>query len=702
MNYYTYEELRQKSYNEIFKILEDENLHVNRSKVYDYALDKNEMINIILKYRSFKLEKNEDLDILKIQEYIDINVSFVDDTNFIKIPDSIHIYQDIQISEYDNYKVILEEDKFSKYVLLTNQNRYIFEILTLEFIEKKDNLFEYFLTLKKHNNRMVINKNEMYYLVFLPKDFHKTYIKCNAVSVCIKHLEYLKVSENKINQYMYIYEDKIFLNNIILKDSFLCHKIKNENYYLEYFDKSDKIKQYTKFRYSKNNISSLSEILSKDTVSLLDIKNKMLKVDSKKLLSDVVQKALDKLNNINKKISKNIVICPSINSDDKINSLFFVNYYYIKNYIEKNQKYQDIPYTYLVIFAENNNFHISENSYIVKDKRHRYNIDLKTNILSETFSYTYNNIMKTISNYLKKNILLHFETKSTYIDIYSLQKKDDIKFSNFECIIDENITFNEENILFEAKKIYDYFIKNNQNKNIFFNNILDKVDINIKEIEEMIKDLILKDISTYFDKVSLIEIIKKYKSIKLIGNMLNNKIFLSCIKEYIPGKLIEKIKPNLDIFNNIFEIYENDKLYGITDVKLTFINNNFNYLLEFKNYKNQYIEILNTNKNEKNYIDIYSKVAELKLKIKNSDNNNEEEQIISLDKNYLELDEKEILKLLENKNIIYTQEELLDDIKEDILRLLFVFSNNRYIDIYIIKRFNDQTYFSDFKIDINV
>lgn len=131
--YYAYEELKRETYYELYKICVDEKL----VEGFQENLDRVELINIILKYRS--KEKNYAIDDYKIngidrvQEVFDTKLGFkLNESDKIKIPHKIVLYKDMDLTEEDGYKVAIPDYISTSNVFLINGNNYLCGIFQLE------------------------------------------------------------------------------------------------------------------------------------------------------------------------------------------------------------------------------------------------------------------------------------------------------------------------------------------------------------------------------------------------------------------------------------------------------------------------------------------------------------------------------------------------------------------------------------------
>ena len=127
------EELRRKSYYEMYQIAMDEKL----VEAYADTPDREDLINILLKYRGAKPDYciniyNEN-GLSYLQALFDDKLSTkIHHENKIKIPHKIIMYKELNLTREDNYKIILPEHISSANAFLVNANNYLCGIFQLE------------------------------------------------------------------------------------------------------------------------------------------------------------------------------------------------------------------------------------------------------------------------------------------------------------------------------------------------------------------------------------------------------------------------------------------------------------------------------------------------------------------------------------------------------------------------------------------
>ncbi len=163
---FTLDDLKYKSYYDLHQICRNEKLIEG---VIQGKSNKNELINLILKYRGEKpkytIEEFNENGIFFLQELFDskLNVRLSDDYK-IKVPHKVVMYKELKMTGEDKYRIIIPEYVNNRNVFLVNAKNYLCGIFGLEKdLESRDN---YFLTSKKGHFRLNDLQNENYSLVF--------------------------------------------------------------------------------------------------------------------------------------------------------------------------------------------------------------------------------------------------------------------------------------------------------------------------------------------------------------------------------------------------------------------------------------------------------------------------------------------------------------------------------------------------------
>ena len=127
------DELRRKSFYEMYQIAIDEKLIEN----YLTNPTREEIINIILKYRGAKptntIKKYKKNGLVYLQHLFDRKMGDkVFNENKIKVPHKIILYKDLNITKEDNYKIVIPDYIHKGNVFLVNSNNYLCGIFQLE------------------------------------------------------------------------------------------------------------------------------------------------------------------------------------------------------------------------------------------------------------------------------------------------------------------------------------------------------------------------------------------------------------------------------------------------------------------------------------------------------------------------------------------------------------------------------------------
>lgn len=722
MRNYSLSELRNKNYNELYQIIEEERLLYKNSSIYNYTLTRKELIDVILKYRS--REKDNKIytyeDLIIFQKFIDENGIEKESYMYIEIFDELIIYENIDI--YDNENLLVSIDShhnFSNIVFLVNQNNYIYSILKLSYIKEENSKKIYYLNYYSDLSRISLDfdiNSENLYLLFLENNFDiNSNDKFYFEKRYIKKVDIIKSEKNLNNEYIYLENGIILNNNLRIYDDFLVINIlKKDN--LEYimlnnFEKSYEYKKANVFSENENYIFNISNLLNSNILKyFFNDKFEKIVLNKNSLILSNVNNIIKFINYKNKsvcnkvfyinEVSKNYQYNYDILNNFKYKSIFFVIFYFVKKCIKNSIEKIDMSLNnFLIIFIEDNSFSISSNNFSILENRNRYNINIKTEILSIGDVFTNFNIKNIIKNYLKNNIVKKFNLKNKIINIFDLKIDsnkieyiffDEYNFSKIDYL------FNEESLNYIVNILFDYlFIENNDliyleeilKDKLFLNNFLLKVKINSKKLKNKVYEMAIFEFNRYFNKIKLIEFLKKYKHIKIIGKLCKNNELLSAFKEYLPGKLLVDVSKDLDIFKDIFYEYEEDIKYGKIDLNYEYKDLIIVYNIFYINYKNEKILVLNTDSKKYEKFDIFSKSKDLIIEVENMELSKITKHIINLDLEYLKKDELEILDEIENLyNIKFIQSELLDDIKEDILRCLIIYDNKKIHIIFLVRK----------------
>ena len=172
------EELRRKSYYEMYQIAIEEHL-VN---VHVETPTREELIALLMKYRGIKasycIDKYNKNGLVNVQELFDNKLGErIHHENKIRVPHKIILYKELNLMREDNYKIEIPENVSSANVFLINANNYLCGIFELEKDLNSRN--KYFLISKKEFFRVeTLRNNKFSFLFFKENDLkfiHKFY-----------------------------------------------------------------------------------------------------------------------------------------------------------------------------------------------------------------------------------------------------------------------------------------------------------------------------------------------------------------------------------------------------------------------------------------------------------------------------------------------------------------------------------------------
>ena len=170
--YYIYDELKRKTYYDLHKICVDEKL----IEGFRENLNRSELINIILKYRSrekvYGIDSYKENGIERLQELFDTRLGFkLNDSNSIKIPHKVVIYKDMPLTDEDDYKITIPEHISDNNIFLMNGNSYLCGIFQLSRNKSERNSF--FIRSDEKLLRLENLKNQNYSLIFFNRSDEK-------------------------------------------------------------------------------------------------------------------------------------------------------------------------------------------------------------------------------------------------------------------------------------------------------------------------------------------------------------------------------------------------------------------------------------------------------------------------------------------------------------------------------------------------
>ena len=163
------EELRRKSYYEMYQIAIEE-------KLVEARVDtptREELIKIILKYRGAKpdycINKYNENGLVNVQELFDEELrNKIHHENSIRVPHKIIFYKELNLTREDNYKIVLPDHISHANAFLINANNYLCGIFQLEKdLSSKD---AYYLTSKKEFFRVDDLTNNKFSLLFFEEN----------------------------------------------------------------------------------------------------------------------------------------------------------------------------------------------------------------------------------------------------------------------------------------------------------------------------------------------------------------------------------------------------------------------------------------------------------------------------------------------------------------------------------------------------
>ena len=163
------EELRRKSYYEMYQIAIEE-------KLVDVHLEtptREELIALLMKYRGVKanycIDKYKKNGLVNVQLLFDSKLGErIHHENKIRVPHKIILYKELDLMREDNYKIEIPENVSSANVFLINANNYLCGIFQLEKDLKSRN--KYFLISKKEFFRVETLRNNKFSFLFFKEN----------------------------------------------------------------------------------------------------------------------------------------------------------------------------------------------------------------------------------------------------------------------------------------------------------------------------------------------------------------------------------------------------------------------------------------------------------------------------------------------------------------------------------------------------
>ena len=163
------EELRRKSYYEMYQIAIEE-------KLVDVHLEtpaREELITLLMKYRGVKanycIDKYKKNGLVNVQLLFDSKLGErIHHENKIRVPHKIILYKELDLMREDNYKIEIPENVSSANLFLINANNYLCGIFQLEKDLKSRN--KYFLISKKEFFRVETLRNNKFSFLFFKEN----------------------------------------------------------------------------------------------------------------------------------------------------------------------------------------------------------------------------------------------------------------------------------------------------------------------------------------------------------------------------------------------------------------------------------------------------------------------------------------------------------------------------------------------------
>lgn len=397
------------------------------------------------------------------------------------------------------------------------------------------------------------------------------------------------------------------------------------------------------------------------------------------------------------------------------NKIYYNNLIYLD--VLKNKE------EYILFLSDDFNFYITFNKYLNIDSKIMYNVTLESKIKYLNNDLSLINLKKYIEKYIKiglynKDKFLNsiFDYEENFIDYLKENDFDKINESidNKSKKVQESFLLDESNFEYDmnlfnqiksnnlflndlSDKILDYYFLNTKKAYFKISDVYSKNEGDFSElvisklhIDEMIKFLSFKVLNMFFNKYTVIEILKIFSNIKLSGKILKTDAFFDVLKEFLPGSLINKSKSKKE---TSFEIFKNlDKMQFLGNLKIEYKLKElkYDYELFYIDYKKEKNKILSSKSDKFSYIDksIETKILKLKIKYIYEFNENDIEDIIlDFNREYIEIDEEELIKI----NKIGIQSDCINEITNDIIRIFFYNQSNK-IELLFVRRITDQIY----------
>lgn len=567
---------------------------------------------------------------------------------------------DISINSKNNVNITLDSKKIisksinnSLNIFIIKQNtKFIHTYFTLENNISKQNFLNFIYSLKNGSNIIFIFNSELFYKLIhfefiLPIDFVTNLLDSDVNTVIENNQIFISISYKKKN--LFVNLNSISGNNINITHRFrqvLSNKCYNYLYYVNNFEKElqnickTKIK---KLEFNLDNIEYLDELIK-------NLSGKNIDIDiSTQEISDILN-----VENYDLKINENIQKIKLSNDEDINKSMNKI--YELTNDQAKIIKKTGLPdYNALL----NNNFENTELIFLNNKEDLLQEDDININYLEE--------ILKHEKEEDKENEL---NTESELLSFKNIINNSKEQIKNISTLTN-NLYNNEEekytNIKNNITKEYELYktdiLKENIEREIAVNNIINKITIVQNELNILFEEDIANANNDIYTKINtelnnfvfmkdniIIDYTKNKQKKEYDENKIKNKKeiiqFLEILREKINILFQEKIKIDIlnkpivkSISNNIINFY--NKLTDSIDVE---------YNINYKNKLNRDEKINFYNKK------INKQFKNLKRKFKVAENkylkliNNSSFNITELDK-YINININNLLKKYLNSNI---------------------------------------------------
>ena len=491
--------------------------------------DKNEFLDIIIKYYNLDFEYNNFLSLINGIENYEVSSISIDEIEKILKKQTNELW--VYLVEKEKFDVILDRIYYNEYINYSNmkennREKFINEIKEKELNNNNKvdlNILIKTLPFLSYNNFMDINNKKIYLI-------NEKFYECLFDSINSKDInnDSFKVNLFKINNeyYLYFKKDKKFIKikkDEIGKNIWINEMINDKNKDIQINEKTADTNEIS-FRQDKNN-NNISEKITPEK----------LNTTQKLLLIYYLRNRINKIINNGK-----------IQYDEKYN---LINKEWITQY-KNHYKMKDIITNY-----KNKNFDKSYEDYkleLLKDKNfYSQNFELKSKFPEELKKSKF--LLPKNYSYSIYKYPIDFELIKA--DLLNLLIKDD----SYE--IKNPFENDEYNILFEKKNINLQSTKNNNILVYYFDNLINKV-------------YTIKYIFQYNNSTNSYEQMKKIEKIGGIENYINFlKLNLSQKEQKIQenGENIIGVFINVDIKDEILTIssFKEPPLIGLVNIGAT-------------------------------------------------------------------------------------------------------------------------------------